>query len=210
MALKDGQLGFWAKRTQDANPQFISLSPGETDVEKWKNEWRDRENTQWVGDTPDDFYNFYEPSSKFTEEGADVVDDTYFDVLLKDIESEYSAQRGQAEQSYETLSSQMKESRTLFDKGMERDYGNLLEDVNISAYGRGTGESGIKGRDITETTEEKDYVTEQRDLLEEQKQEIASQERADRLSSISRSESRARSNLQSSRDSSPYSDYSVL
>jgi hypothetical protein len=214
MATYNGMIGFWAKRTMDPEPQFISVPSGNPDdIAKAKSDWMTRSgysgnmssnNVEWVGDDYGQYFNDLATGNvkKFTGAVTDPLEQDYFDNVLRQIEDEYRAQRGQAQQSYNTLVQQMKESRQLYNKDMERTYGSALEKTNISAYDRGVGDSGIKQKQMTGLGEEKQYQVEQKDLLEKQKEQIASQDLQNRLDTISRSEQRAKFGV-----SNPYAGY---
>ena len=131
------------------------------------------------------------------------VEDTYLDEMLKQVEQESTAQRGYAQQGYNTFVQQLKESRDLWNKDLEKTYGRTLEKANVNVYERGVQDSGIKGKQTTEIGQDKAYQAEQRDLLETQKQQIVSQDLKQRMESIGRQEERSRASFKS-----PYAEYS--
>ena len=136
---------------------------------------------------------------------VDPLEETYLDEMFRQIETESTAQKRNTQESYGTLVGQLKESRDLWNKDLEKTYGRTLEKANVSVYDRGIQDSGIRGQKTTEISENKAYTTEQRDLLEKQKQEIADQDLKQRLESIARSEERSRSSYKS-----PYAAYSYI
>lgn len=204
-----GQRGFWAKRSQNAEPEFISVATG--DIESVKQQWAKQSGVDWVGDSPNDFYTNYQPGSKNTAKGTDVVEDTYFDVMLKDIQGEYGAQRQSVESGYETFLKQVKQDRELFNVSLEKDYGKALESLNISTQNRGVqGAGGIQGRQTTDITKEKDLNVERQNILESQKKYLASEQRQESLDSIARAETRSRSRATSAYSNSPYAEYNII
>lgn len=221
-AILNGQKGFWAKRSMDANPVFISVGGtgvSDADVDKAKAEWTKRtgyegtqaqNNVQWVGDDPNQMYTDIATGNVagFSKATPDAEEEDYFDNLLRQIEQESASARAAANQSHDTLVKQLKESRQLYDKDLERTYGRALEKANIGIYNRGVEDSGLKGRDFGYLTEDKQYQTEQKDLLDKQKQEIADIDLKQRLDTIARSEERAKFNA--SNAVRTYADYSYI
>lgn len=204
MATWNGQTGFWAKREQDAAPIFVGLPPGETDIEKWKNDWRIRSNTQWVGDTAEQ-YNVDMAAGKpqqFTPAAPDTVADTYFDVMLKDIEQTSRVQTERANQGYDTFVRYLKEGRALFDEDLSRSYAKSLSKINENAYARNVGRSGIRENNFREAGTERDFQVKQKDIQDRQKEEIANEERRQRLQDIEMSAARSRASMKS-----PYATY---
>jgi len=213
-AVDNNTQGFWAKRDVDASPIWVSFDPGLTPTQKAAQiqDWTKRKSTQWLGNDATTYskdiakaQSSYQPSTVNTPEST-----TLFDQLLKAVDDEYASQRSKANQGYNTLVSQLKESRDLWNVDMERTYGSVLEKANVSVYDRGVEDSGIKGKMMTGLTEDKNYQNEQRDLLEKQKKQIASQDLKDQLSAISRAEGRAKLSLQTSKSESPYKDYNII
>lgn len=213
MATLNGQQGFYAKRTSDSAPIFISVGDGQ-DIQEQMNVWKARNtysgnmagnNVEWVGDNPDN-YKFDIASgniNKFTPKGPDVVNDTYFDNLMKMADESYSAQRGKANQQYTTLLQYIKEDRELFDEDQSRTYAKTLQKVNENAYARGVGDSGIKEENITDTTQEDQFKTKQQNVYESQKKNLASQDLQYSLGSINRAQNATRESL----SRSPYANY---
>lgn len=132
-----------------------------------------------------------------------VVEDTYLDEMLREVEEESKRQRANAQQGYNTLVQHLKEGRDLWNKDLEKTYGRTLEKANVNVYDRGVQDSGIKTRQTTEISDDKAYQTEQQDLVEKQKMQIADQSLKQSLDSIARSEARTRASYKS-----PYAEYS--
>lgn len=231
MAIYQNQKGFWAKRAMDSVPQFIAV--GGTDVpdalvEQTKKEWATRtgytgnqatNNVEWVDSNT--YSNANEATKKFYTDIAsgnvaayspatpDPVEENYFDTALKLVEEESAGQKNVAQQSYDTLVNQLKESRDLFNTNLESEYGKALEQANIGVYSRGVGDSGIKNEEMSGVTGEKEYKTAQEDLLEKQKKEIASQDLQNKMDAIARQETQSKFSISNSKASaSPYAKYS--
>lgn len=206
MAVFNNQKGFWAKRGSDTNPTFVSVGGLDTPdsvVEQQKKIWKERtnytgdlagNNVQWVGEDPNTIYTDIAAGNvtAFTPEGANAVEDTYFDTLLKNIENQYAGEREQAAASRDTLVKQLKESRVLFNEDLERTYGKALQKANADAYSRGIGNSGIRKDTFREAGTEKNYQTRSQDLRDQQKEEIANQDYQFRMQQIQQEEARAR------------------
>lgn len=208
MAIFGGQKGFWVKRVDDASPIFISvggMDVPDADVEKSKNEWSKRDYVQWAGDDPNSIYTDIATGNvaAFSKATPDVVENTYLDELLSQVEEESQTSKTRALESNRLLVQQMKEGRELWNKDLEKTYGRALEKANVNIYERGIQDSGIKSREIEGLSEEKTFQTEQRNLLETQRQQIASENLKARLENIAQSEKRARLSYKS-----PYADYS--
>lgn len=225
MAIFGNQKGFWVKRGLDTNPTFVSvggLDAPDSEVEKWKAEWAKRNtytgdqasnNVQWVGEDPTKMPTDLatQTVTPFTPSVPDPIEENYFDTALREVEESASRSRGRTETSYRTLVQQMKEGRELFNKNQERDYGRALENININAYARGVGDSGIKTRDIREVGTEKALQTEEKNLFEKQKLQIADEERRQRLEDIATQERRSKYAVSTSRaGDNPYAKYSSI
>ncbi len=156
MAIYNGQKGFWVKRIMDTNPIFVSVgndNATEADIEKAKAEWANRNNygegnqnnVQWVGEDPNKIYTDMATGgvTPFTPATANAVEDTYFDIMLKQVQSGAQMQRQQAQEQNQLFIENLKKERTLFNEDLERDYGRTLEKANVDVYSRGVGESGI-------------------------------------------------------------------
>ncbi len=210
MAIVNGQKGIWVKKKGDASPVFVGLGQADTPDEQIEASKQGilksiGGNVEWSGEDPSDF-NIQAATGNvkaFTPATPDVVGDTYFDTLLKQTQQEYQAQRGLAQQSYSQFTQQLKESRQLFNKNLEQSYGKALQKVNVNAYDRGVGDSGVKTENFRDTTKDKEYTNEQRDFEDKQREAIASTDLQNRLDAIGRTEERARASFKS-----PYGQYS--
>lgn len=159
--------------------------------------------SQWMGSSPNYYGNAVGYVNPYTPAGANAVENSYFDVLLKQTQDNAERQRQVAQQSHDTLVKQMKESRQLFNEDLSRSYGEKLQKANESAYSRGVGNSGIQTNAVNTTTNEKNFQVKNQDLLDKQKQEIADQSLQNQLSSIAASEASSRASFKS-----PYANYS--
>jgi len=204
MATYQNQKGFWVKRAMDINPQWISVREGTDEaIEKAKKEWASRNtytgdmavnNVQWVGEDPATMYTdvVTNNTKKYTGATVDPLEEDYLDNLMRQVEEQYGAQKSYAKEDYNTLVSQLKEGRDLWQKDMEKTYGQSLEKANVNVYDRGVQDSGIKGRQTTDMTENKVYQEDQQNLIEKQKKQIANQSLRQNLENINRSEERAK------------------
>lgn len=147
------------------------------------------------------------PEYKVDKATPDIVNNDYFNNLLDITEKQFSQQRGAVEQNYNSLVDSLKQSKELFNAGMEQDYGKALENLNIDVYSRGVQEGGIKGRELTDLGQNKDNQVKSHDLLDTQKQLIASQDRQQKLDELALSESKSKLSI-ARQASSPYAKYS--
>lgn len=159
--------------------------------------------SSWMGSSPNYYGNSVGYVNPYTPAAPNVVDDTYFDVLLKNTQSQFDMQRNQAQQQHDTLVKHMKESRELFNEDLSRSYGEKLQKANEAAYARGVGNSGIQKNAINTETTDKNFQVKNQDLLEKQKQEIADQDLQQKMDAISQSQAQSRASYKS-----PYANYS--
>lgn len=212
MAIRDGQLGFWAKRSEQAAPEFVAVPDGYAGgLDAAKKNWTGRSNTEWVGEDPQDFY--FEAATgnvkKFTPAVNDPVEETYFDEILRNIEDDAQALRNRAQQSHETFIKHLKEGRELFDEDLSRQYGKSLQKLNEGQYMRGLASSGVRDAAFSDVTADRDFTVKDRNITDAQKQEVKRQDLSYQLDSINRTEMQTKQ----ARDramASPYAKFSYI
>lgn len=212
MATRDGQLGFWAKRSENAAPEFIAVpNDYKGGVEAAKTDWQKRSNTEWVGEDPQSFY--YDSAvgnvKKFTPAVNDPVEETYFDEMLRSVEDDATRARGIARQSYDTFIKHLKEDRALFDEDLGRQYGKQLQQQNQGTYNRGLANSGIRNEAFRDTTQDRDFSTKQRETFDKQKEEIKTQDLNNQFAQIAATERQNRQSLDRAK-ASPYAKFSFI
>ncbi len=212
--LYNGQKGIWVKKTTDASPVFIGLGQADTpdeivnkSQEQILNQLGDK--VQWSGEDPNQFATSSATGnvSPYSAANPNPVENNYFDTLLSQVEQKTASETKNVEQDYQMFVGQLKQSRDLFNKNLEEDYGKALEDANINVYARGVGESGIKTGALKDTTRVKEAKTAKQDIKDQQALADAQRQREQRLQSIAESDASSKFSA-ASRASNPYSSYS--
>ena len=210
MAVNNGQKGFWLKKKSDTAPVWVGLGTADTpdaQIEMSKKQFIDQINksgagVEWSGESPTDYNVSGGTITPNAPAGPDVVGDTYFDVMLKNIEKQSGESSRVSQQGFDSFLANLKRDRQLFNKDLERDYGKALEQINVQSYARGVGDSGIKTKGFDEAETTKDLTTEKRDVSDQQREIAARQDFENAEAMRKLGEQRQRASLKS-----PYANY---
>lgn len=133
----------------------------------------------------------------------DYVEDTYFDVMLKDIDNIAAQKTKAAKGQYNLFVEHLKKDRQLFQKDLERNYARTLQRQNEQAYSRGMGNSGNRIDQFKTTKEDRDFSDEANDLNLLKQQDVSREAYEQRIKDIQTEAAQAKKSIKS-----PYASYS--
>ncbi len=211
MAVNNGRSGFWVKtKATGTNPggfRFVTVD-NPSQIQQQKSFYQTLGDVEWVGENQGD-YAATSGTQQFVGARPDAVADTYFDEILREIETGAQTARQRADQSREVFVRQLKQGRELFDADLGRTYAKSLQQINERAYARGLGNSGIKQEDFYGATTEKDTASKTRDVYDAQRQELKNMDYQNTLADIARSEESSKRSLDRN-TARPYAQFSYL